>query len=161
MNEHESIRELLSLASAGALDAAGQRRVEEHARGCETCRAELERWGAYSDALRHMRPPPLPPQLMERTRARILESRAAAASRRQEALTLAALATFGWIVAATVWLLFRIFTGGALTLASIHLKQIVTWSVISTAFVWVTGAAAALMLGRWRSGLRRDYEPLS
>ena len=40
MSEHESIRELLSLAAAGVLAPDEQRRVELHAAVCDACRRQ-------------------------------------------------------------------------------------------------------------------------
>ena len=79
MSSHDAIRELLPLAAAGALDAPEQRRVEEHARECPECLRQLENWGLYARALHQMRPPAIPVRLLERTRTRILQERAAAA----------------------------------------------------------------------------------
>ena len=155
MNEHESMRELLALAAAGALDREQQRRLDAHARECPICRHELESWSAYAEGLRRLPQPPVPGQLMERTRARILQERAAAADRRWNDLMLGALALFTWTVGLSFWFLFRIFTGGELVIMGANLVRLGTWSALSTVFVWLTAAAAALALGKRRRDLRR------
>lgn len=49
---HEDIRDLMALSAAGLLDAAGERRVLEHARECPECAARLEEIGALARGLR-------------------------------------------------------------------------------------------------------------
>jgi anti-sigma factor RsiW len=155
MNEHEQIREMIALAAAGVLDAEEQKRVDVHVSGCEACRGELECWAAYAQAFRSLRPPALPERLVERTRARIVAERAAAADRRSEGLLLGALAAFAWIVGVTVWFLFRLFTGGAAAVLEISINQVLIWGAGSTILVWLTAAVATLMLGSRRRELER------
>jgi hypothetical protein len=155
MSEHESMREFLALAAGGALDEEQQRRLDEHARECPICRHELEIWSAYSQGLRRLPQPPAPGQLMERTRARVLQERATAAERRWNDLMLGALALFAWTVGLSFWFLLRIFTGGELVIMWANLVRLGTWSVWSTVLVWLTAAAAALALGKRRRELRR------
>jgi hypothetical protein len=148
MNEHESIRELLLLAAAGALDGPGElRRVTEHAATCEVCRRELQVWSVYTEGLGRLPQPLLPAGLMERTRARIVEQRAAAARRRENALLLGALSLFGWISTLAFWTLARVFTGGVWNLFGVNLVSALTWSLLSTVVVWITAGASAVMLG--------------
>jgi hypothetical protein len=155
MSEHESMLEMLALAAAGALDEGEQRRLEQHARECPICRRELEVWSAYTQGMRRLPQPAVPAQLMERTRARILRERAAAAERRWDDLMVAALALFAWTVGLSFWFLLRVFSGGALIVMGTNLVRLGTWSAISTVLVWLTAAAAALALGRRRRELRR------
>lgn len=155
MSEHESIKELLALAACGALDAPEQRHLEEHARECPECRRELEVWSAYSQGLRQLPQPPLPAQLVERTRARVWQARAATADRRWDEMMLGALALFAWTVGLTAWFVVRVFTGGALVIMGANLVRFGTWSAVSTVLVWLTAAVAALALGKRRRELRR------
>jgi anti-sigma factor RsiW len=155
MSEHECMRELLTLAAAGALDAQEQRRLQEHVRDCPACRRELEVWSGYSQSLRQLPQPPVPAQLMERTRARLIEERAAAADRRWDELMLGALALFAWTVGLTFWFIARIVTGGELVIMGANLVRLGTWSAGSTVLVWLTAAVAAVALGKRRRELRR------
>jgi len=155
MSEHESMRELLALAAAGALEGEQQRRLEVHSCECPICRRELEIWSAYSQGLRRLPQPPLPGRLTERARARVLQERAAAADRRWNDLMLGALALFAWTVGLSFWFLLRIFSGGDLVIMGANLVRLGTWSAFSTVLVWVTAAAAALALGKRRRELRR------
>jgi hypothetical protein len=158
--EHESIRAMLALYAADALDPGELRRVEQHARGCETCRGELLAWAAYATGLTQL-PQPLAPQgLMERTRIRIVQQREAAAARRRENAMLAALAVFGWAVSLATWTVIRALVGGSLVVLGANLVSGVNWFLLSTVFAWTTAAAAAAVLGK-RDGARRVYEPVS
>jgi predicted anti-sigma-YlaC factor YlaD len=150
MNEHATIRELLALAAAGVLQIDEQRRVDDHLRDCIGCQAELEHWRSYAQGLQRLHQPAVPANLMERTRARILQERAAIAGVRTEGLLLSTLAAFAWIVGLTFWFLLRVFSGGPLMLLGTDLTGLLTWSLASTVFVWLTAAAAALLLGRRR-----------
>jgi len=155
MSEHDQVREKLALAAAGALDAEEQRCVEEHARVCDICRQELDTWSGYTQGLRQLPQPAAPAQLMERTRARILQQRATAAEGRWNDLMLAGLALFAWTVGLSFWFLLRVLTGGAFVVMGMNLLRVGTWSVLTTVLVWVTAAAAAVTLGRRRRELRR------
>jgi anti-sigma factor RsiW len=155
MNDHESIRAWLPMAAAGTLDAEEQRRLDRHIEECPDCRRELEIWSAYTQGLQRLPQPTAPARLMERTRARILEERAATANRRWDDLMAAALALFAWTVGLSFWLLMRVFSGGELVVMGMNLVRLGTWSAVSTLLVWLTAAAAALALGRRRRELRR------
>jgi len=155
MSEHESVRELLALASAGALEAREQRRVEEHVRECAACRRELEIWSGYAQGLRQLPQPAVPAQLVERTRSRLVHEHAAAADRRWDALVLGALALFAWTVGLTFWFVARLLTGGELIVMGANLVRFGAWSAGSTVLVWLTAAVAAIALGKRRRELWR------
>jgi len=154
VSEHASIRELLSLAAAGVLDPDEQRRVEQHATVCDACRRELELWQGYSRELVRLPAPVAPKYLADRTRARVLEKRAAAAERRWDDIVLAVLVLLGWTVSLVVWVVFRLFTGGMLSVVESSFVTILEWLGASTLFAWLTAAVAAVMLGS-RRGVRR------
>ena len=154
MSEHASIRELLSLAAAGVLDPDEQRRVEQHATVCDACRRELELWQGYSRELVRLPAPVAPKYLADRTRARVLEKRAAAAERRWDDIVLAVLVLLGWTVSLVAWVVFRLFTGGMLSVMESSFVTILEWLGASTLFAWLTAAVAAVMLGS-RRGVRR------
>lgn len=148
MTEHESIKSMLALAAAAALDAAELRRVEQHIRTCDVCSQELTAWGVYASSLPSMPPPVAPHGLLERTRARVIEQRSLAVARRRNNLKLAALVVFGWAASLASWILVRLFAGGALPVLGVNLVSAVAWSLLSTAFVWMTAATAAAVLGK-------------
>jgi anti-sigma factor RsiW len=154
VSEHASIRELLSLAAAGVLDPDEQRRVEQHATVCDACRRELELWQGYSRELVRLPAPVAPKYLADRTRALVLEKRAAATERRWDDIVLAVLVLLGWTVSLVAWVVFRLFTGGMLSVMESSFVTILEWLGASTLFAWLTAAVAAVMLGS-RRGVRR------
>jgi RNA polymerase sigma-70 factor (ECF subfamily) len=116
------------------------------------------RWksgAAIRKGLRRLPQPAIPAQLMERTRTRLVQERAAAADRRWDELMLGALALFAWTVGLTFWFVARIVTGGELVIMGANLVRFGTWSAGSTVLVWLTAAVAAIALGRRRRELRR------
>ena len=151
MSEHASIRELLSLAAAGVLEPDEQRRVQHHVAVCDACRRELEVWQSYSRDLVRLPAPVAPKHLAERTCARILEQRAAAAQRRWDDIVLGVLVLLGWTVSLVAWVVFRLFSGGMLSVVETSFVTILTWLGASTVFAWLTAAVAAVMLGGRRS----------
>lgn len=155
MNEHESIRELLSLAAAGVLEADAHRRVEQHVATCTACRRELEAWQGYANELARLPAPVVPRDLVEKTRTRILGQRAAVADKRWDDVVLGVLALFGWTMAFTTWILVRLFSDNMLALFESGFVKILIWSGASTVFAWLTAAVVAVALGAQRRAVRR------
>jgi anti-sigma factor RsiW len=150
MNEHAEIRELLTLAAAGALteDEAGQRRVEDHLRQCSDCRAEFAAWQRLTGALEALPTPQAPAGLVERTR-RQMENRAAAQSEhRWSRMALAWLTAFAWISMLLTWPLLQLFSGKlgeVFDMTPGRMNQIwIAYMVVS----WMSSAAVAGMLGQ-------------
>ncbi len=150
MSDHAAIRELLSLAAAGVLNPDEERRVQQHITVCDACRRELEVWQGYSRELVRLPAPVAPKYLAERTCARILAQRAAAAERRWDDIVLAVLVLLGWTVSLVAWVVFRLFSGGMLSVVETSFVTILTWLGASTLFAWLTAAVAAVMLGSRR-----------
>jgi anti-sigma factor RsiW len=150
MNEHAEIRELLTLAAAGALDEAEQRRVEDHLRQCSDCRAELAAWQRLTGALEALPTPQAPAGLVERTR-RQMENRAAAqAEHRWHRMTLVWLTAFAWISTLLTWPLFQLFSGKLgevfdVTPGSLN-QMWIAYMVVS----WIGSAVVAGVLGQRR-----------
>ena len=148
MNEHESIRKLIPLAVAGALESEELRRAERHAQTCGDCRRELEAWSRYAQTLRRLPQPAVPAGLLERTQSRILQQNAAAASDRANAIVLGAIAILGWATGVMLWTLIRGLTGGAVNILGLNLVSPLSWSLLSAGLTWITAAASALVLVR-------------
>jgi anti-sigma factor RsiW len=155
VTEHESVRELLTLAAAGVLSAEEHRRVEQHAATCDLCRRELEGWQTYSRELGRLPAPAVPAHLAERTRTRIVNARKATAEHRWSGVVLTVLALYAWTIALVSWVVWRIFTGDAMSLFETGFVRVLIWSGASTAFAWVTAAVAAVVLGFQRHAARR------
>jgi cation transporter-like permease len=94
--------------------------------------------------------PVAPKYLAERTRARVLAQRAAAAERRWDDIVLAVLVLLGWTVSLVAWVVFRLFSGGMLSVVETSFVTILEWLGASTLFAWLTAAVAAVMLGSRR-----------
>jgi anti-sigma factor RsiW len=151
----ESVRELLSLAAAGVLDAGEQRQVDQHVAACEACRREMEGWQRYARELTRLPAPVVPAHLTERTRALMLQQRAAAADRRWDDVAMAVLALFGWTMALLSWVMVRLFANGLLSLFESGFMKILVWSAASTLLAWLTAGVAAMVLGSQRRAARR------
>jgi anti-sigma factor RsiW len=146
MDAHEEIRDLLTLAAAGALDAAGQRRVEDHLRQCPGCRAELETWQRLTGAVKDMPTPQAPMGLVERTRRRMERQAAARVAQRRHRLLLVWLTAFAWATTLLTWPLLRLL-GGSLDLSWTGLSLTEVWIAYVVAS-WMISIVVAGMLGR-------------
>jgi len=137
MISHEKIREMLTLAAAGALDTSEQKMVEQHAGSCDVCRRELEVLGGYARGLGAMPQPAVPEGLLERTRLLVAEAGWAAAEQRVRDLMLALLVMLSWAGSVGLWMAVRSFTGGGMSALG-----------ISTLLVWATAGMAVVLLGK-------------
>jgi predicted anti-sigma-YlaC factor YlaD len=126
MKEHIFVRDLLTLAAAGMLDAAEQRRVEAHLDHCEACRTEFGEWALLAGALKELPTPQASPRLVLQTQ-RLLSHKAAARKQQASQLGLALLVVFSWMVA--------FMTVGFVRMFDIPLAR---WLDVSSATVWVT-----------------------
>ncbi|MGH9709628.1 MAG: anti-sigma factor family protein, partial [Candidatus Acidiferrales bacterium] len=112
MSEHDEIRERLSLAAAGALDTAEDRRVSAHLRSCPACAAELASWQAIGAGLRRIPTPQAPATLVARTIARAQMRFAQESDRRSERKVLALVIVFSWVFVALSWPLAQLLGHG-------------------------------------------------
>ena len=149
MSEHDSIRELLTLAASGVLDADEERRVQRHLATCSGCAAELESWRSLTGALRRLPTPQASAAMVERTRAQVTCELAARAPHTNGN----GRHTLAWLVAFT-W---------ALTIASCPVITFVCerlfpplrgdWARLwipllsFTLMGWMTAGAAVVMIG--------------
>ena len=154
MNEHESIRELLALAAAGALDEDEQRELGRHLAECSACNAELDAWRGLAASLKRLPTPQAPSMLVERTRSRVALELAAIAERRKSYWVMAFLVLFSWTVTLVTWPVVRLLSGGVLSWLDLGFNQ--TWFGLAgyTALGWLTAgvAGAVLAVRRRREG---------
>ena len=136
MTDHELVRPLLALSAAGLLDADGERRLREHAAGCEACRAELEDFAQLAAGLRVMPSAAPSPNLLASTLARV----AMEADRREGARLAAGAAALAGILLLSIAVVLHGLLGDPGVLAWF------AWSLIPS----VLGGAAALMLASRR-----------
>ena len=147
MNGHESIRALVALAASGALSERELLQVEQHARECESCGRELEVWGVYSQGLRQLPQPVLPPDLLARTQARVVQDRERTTDSSNNWMVWA-LPAYSWAFSVAVWLVARALTGGNFEIFGTNLVGAAPWILASAALSWVTAGAAAISLKR-------------
>ena len=147
-NEHSAIRELLTLAAAGALDAAEQRQVDEHLLQCDACRAEFRGLSRLTKSLQEQPMPQMPPGLMQQTR-RLLELRAQAQhERRWSRLMFGGLAFIGWTMTLLNWPLLRMLDRPLMQMFNVSSTQLtVLWTTYILA-AWLGTALAAAVLGK-------------
>ena len=153
MKEHFIIRDLLSLAAAGMLEPSEQRRVDEHLRHCEACRAEFGAWTSLAGALKELPTPQAPPRLVFQTQ-RILVYAAAHRGYRWSRIGLACLILFSWLVTLA-------------TLACVGLLDIpvARWldmpsTTVGVAYIGVTWLATALAAGLLGKHCRQEARTL-
>jgi anti-sigma factor RsiW len=150
MNEHSEIRELLTLAAAGVLSAAEQRRVEEHLPHCDACRAEFHGWSRLTGALQKQPTPQAPPDLVRQTR-RMLELRAQALhERRQNHFVLGMLVLLGWTLTLLNWPVLHLLDGPLRQWFNVSSTQLNTLWVTYMLAAWIATALAVAVLGRRR-----------
>jgi anti-sigma factor RsiW len=150
MNDHEKIRELLSLMAAGVLETPEEKLAMYHLRGCPSCGAELEEWKLLAGGLRHM-PTPLPrAQVVERARAQAQMRLAEEVEYRWNLSVMAGLVVFAWVMTLMSWPVVRFVSGGLLAMLDPRFSH--TWVVFAlfTAAVWAAGGAAAVVLSSQR-----------
>jgi anti-sigma factor RsiW len=152
---HETIRELLTLAAAGALGPEEALLVARHRETCNSCSAELERWGALIGGLRRLPTPQPRAVVVERARAQAAARLAEEIEHRWQRVVISALVLYAWILTLVTWPLFRLITGGLLTRLGPGFDQ--SWFLFAafTILVWATGGVAAVVLGRHRQQGRR------
>jgi anti-sigma factor RsiW len=150
MDSHDEIRELLTLAAAGALEPAGQERVERHVVSCELCASELEDWRLLAGGLRRLPTPQPRPAVVDRARARAEARLIEQAEERWHRSVMIFVVAFAWVLTLASWPLFRIFSSGLLVWFDPRFNQ--TWLVFGgfTGLLWATGGVAALLLARHR-----------
>jgi predicted anti-sigma-YlaC factor YlaD len=155
MTEHEAIRELLSLAAAGALDAADEQRIGRHLRECGSCAAEFEQLQGLANSLRRLPTPQAPASLVERTRVRMEWQLAEEAENRWNYRVLVFLILFAWTLVLATWPVVRLLSNGMLGWFQPGFGR--TWLSLAgyTVMLWVTGGVAAATLALRRRRERR------
>ena len=146
MSEHEKIRELLALAAAGALGAAEEELVALHLRSCDACSRHMESWQSIARDLRRLPTPQPTAALLQRARLLAEQKLAEEAEYRWQRGVMIFVLAFAWVLTIVSWPLVRLLTGGLLSLLDPQLNR--TWVSFAgfTAFVWLAGGTAAVLL---------------
>ncbi|HWX56862.1 MAG TPA: zf-HC2 domain-containing protein [Verrucomicrobiae bacterium] len=150
MNEHDTLRDLLGLAAAGALDPAEQRQVEEHLRGCGACRAEFQIWSQIAGGLGDLPTPQAPVGLAMRTRAALASAQAAKAGRWRNHVFLGSLVLFAWVVTLLSFPVLRYAGNGLAGLLDVSPGSVGTWVTYYLLLAWAGTCVAAALLGLQR-----------
>jgi anti-sigma factor RsiW len=146
MQEHDEIRDLLTLAAAGALTGEEQKGVEEHLRQCADCHAEFASWSRLAGALEDLPTPQAPMGLVERTRRTLEKQSALSAERRQQRWLFFWLTAFAWATTLLTWPLFQFFgsrVGEFVDLSWTHIGVPGAW----IAYMLLVGTIGALAVG--------------
>lgn len=146
MSNHDEIRKLLALATAGALDPPDEERALDHARSCSECSQELESWQSLAAGLRRLPTPQPSPALIQRTRALAEARLEEEADARWQRNVMIFVVTFAWVLTIVSWPVVRFATRGLADMLYPHFNQ--TWISIagSATLVWLTGGTAAVLL---------------
>jgi len=147
MNEHETIRDQMPLATAGALDAHEERELSGHLAKCGDCSAEFEQWRELGAGLRRMPTPQAPSAMVERVRATLMAQVMARAEQRANRRTMAWLVLFAWTTTLATWPILRLISHDAetwLNLSFVHTYHIL---IGITVLGWVAAGVAAGVLG--------------
>jgi anti-sigma factor RsiW len=154
-DEHAEIRGQLALYIAGALEADAEANVVQHIATCPNCAAEFERWQLIGSGLRRLPTPQPSPALLERTQTMAVARMAVRDEQRQNTIVLVPLIVFSWAVTIAGWPVFRIATGGFLSLLDIQFRQRWVLFGVFSALAWLAGGCAAVMLSVRRQKERR------
>lgn len=147
--EHKALRDLLSLAAAGALDAGEQQRVDEHLRECSECQAEFQAWARITGSLRDMPAPQAPAGLVARTRVRMESARKAGAERWRNHIILGCLVLFAWILTLLSFPVLQMAGNGLAGWLNISTGGVGAGIAVYLLLGWIgTGVAAVLLCAR-------------
>lgn len=150
MNDHEKIRELLTLLAAGVLEPREEKEALDHLRTCAGCSAELEDWKLLAGGLRRLPTPQPRALLVERARAQAQIRLSEEFEHRWNRTVMIGLVGFAWLVTLLSWPVVRFVSGGLLAMLDPRFSH--TWIVfaIFTGGAWIAGGAAAVILSLQR-----------
>ncbi len=147
MSEHERMRDLMGLASAGALEMNEERELMTHVAGCADCAAELDRWRELGSAMRRLPTPQAPARMVERTRAAMMALALGRIEQRASRRAMAWLILLAWTTTLASWPILRMVSSGAaswLDVSFVHTWYVlIAWTLVS----WIAAMGAAVVLG--------------
>jgi predicted anti-sigma-YlaC factor YlaD len=155
MSDHQKIREMLSLAAAGALDSREEDLVMNHLRGCATCSAEAETWKQIGSALRRLPTPQPRASVVERARAQAQVRLNEEFEHRWNRAVLTGLIFFAWVLTVMSWPVFKLVTGGLIGVLDPNFHHVWFLFAAFTATAWIAGGAAAAILSLQQRRERR------
>lgn len=156
VTDHDEIRNLLSLAACGDLDAADENRVAAHVARCGDCAAELELWRTVAGALRRMPTPQPSAGVIARVQAMAQAELAAQAEQRADQVNLVFLLLFAWALTLSGWLIVRLLTGGLAGWLELFGARAWTWMTGYALLGWLASSLiAVILLGQHYRNARR------
>jgi Putative zinc-finger len=146
MSEHDEVRELLSLAAAGALDSGEEERVTLHIRSCALCSSALDDWRLIAGGLRRL-PTPQPSRgVVERARAMAEVRFGQESEHRWNRNVMIFLVAFAWVLTLLSWPLVRLMSEGLQGLLDPRFNQAWIAFAVLTSLGWLGGGVAAILL---------------
>jgi hypothetical protein len=146
MSEHDEVRELMSLAAAGALDSAEEERVMRHIRSCALCSSALEDWRLIVGGLRRL-PTPQPSRgVVERARAMAEIKLGEEAEHRWNRNVMIFLVAFAWVLTLLSWPVVRLASEGLQGFLDPRFNQAWIGFAALTTLGWLGGGTAAILL---------------
>ena len=146
MSEHNTIRELLALAAAGALTSAEERQVAEHVRSCSSCSHELEAWQPIADELRRLPTPQPSSGVVQATLSRAQAKLAEQAEHDWNRRVMMVVVAFAWLLTIASWPLLQAASGRFGSLLGAQLSHSWISFAAFSALQWLAGGVAAVML---------------
>lgn len=141
------LRELLSLAAAGALDPREQARVEAHLAECEACAREAASWRRLASRLGQL-PGPRPSRaLVARTREAAELRLAERAEHAWNRAALTFLVAFAWTLAVLSWVVMDLVGGSLALRLGRSLGPTFAWYAAYVVAGWLAAGVAALLVG--------------
>jgi hypothetical protein len=155
MSEHDEVRELLSLAAAGALESTEEERVARHIRSCALCSSALDDWRLIAGGLRRL-PTPQPSRgVVERARAMAEVRLGEEAEHRWNRNVMIFLVCFAWVLTLLSWPLVRLASEGLQGLLDPRLNQAWIGFAGLTTLGWLGAGTAAILLSARQRRERR------
>ena len=146
MSEHNKIRELLTLAAAGALTSEEEKRVAEHLRSCVACSEQLEAWRSIATELYQLPSPQPSSRLVQETLAHAQRKLAEQAEHDWNRRIIISVVALAWLLMVASWPLLHFVSSGFGSLLGPLFGR--TWISFAafTALAWFAGGVAALIV---------------
>jgi anti-sigma factor RsiW len=148
MKNHNELKELLSLAAAGALGEGEAAEVSRHVGQCAVCKEALEQWENLARACADLPAVAVPVWLPEKTLVRVRQRRQVAVERCRDNFVFAGLAAFSWAMSVVSCSVIHFTTG-------LRFLPLLAFFML---FSWITGVCVALIFRAHFISSGRIYE---
>jgi anti-sigma factor RsiW len=151
MKNHNELKELLSLAAAGALGEDEAVEVSRHVGQCAVCKEALEQWETLARACTALPAVAVPVWLSQKTLIRVRQRRQMAEEHRRENFVFAGLAAFSWIMSVVSCYVIHLTAG-------LRFLPLLFFFIL---FSWIMGVFVAMIFRAHLISSGRIYEPNS